>query len=295
MGRTRQKGRITHWNAERGFGFVTPVGGGERVFLHISAIADRRRPPAEGDMVTYDTAFDERKRPRAVGVKPSILVSQKAQTASRRASGSVPLMVASLFVLFLIVETLAGRLPLMIIVIYGTASAVTFLAYWIDKSAAQHGHWRTKESSLLLLGLVGGWPGAVVAQRSLRHKSRKESFQWTFWVTVVMNSAALVWFLTQGSDIIAITLERELPWPSSSSAICLMTSSASSSAAQQSTGAVLSRSIVRFFGPRSADLAAVHSPRFSQRFRMWVGTRTSSVFRTTHGADGVSSGHGCNQ
>jgi cold shock CspA family protein len=43
----RHKGKITNWNAERGFGFVTPAGGGERVFLHITAISDRRRPPAE--------------------------------------------------------------------------------------------------------------------------------------------------------------------------------------------------------------------------------------------------------
>lgn len=187
-------------NAERGFGFVTPVGDGERVFLHISAIADRRRQPAEGDMVTYEVALDERKRPRAVSVRPSILLSQKSQTASQRASGSTPLMVASLFLLFVIVETLAGRLPLTIISIYGSVSVVTFLVYWVDKSAAKHGHWRTKESSLLLLGLAGGWPGAVVAQRSLRHKSRKESFQGAFWVTVVMNSVALGWLLTESGS-----------------------------------------------------------------------------------------------
>jgi len=195
-----EKGRITHWNAERGFGFVTPVGGGDRVFLHISAIADRRRQPAEGDMVTYDIALDERRRPRAVGVRPSIPISQRSQTAGRRGSGSVPLMVASLFVLFVIVETLAGRLPPAIIAVYGSVSAVTFLFYWVDKSAAQHGHWRTQESSLLLLGLAGGWPGAVVAQRSLRHKSRKESFQAAFWVTVVMNSVALGWLITESGS-----------------------------------------------------------------------------------------------
>lgn len=200
MGTARQKGRITHWNAERGFGFVTPVGDGERVFLHISAIADRRRQPAEGDMVTYEVAFDERKRPRAVSVRASILLSQKSQTTSRRASGSAPLIVVSLFLMFVIVETLAGRLPLTIISIYGSVSVVTFLVYWVDKSAARLGHWRTKESSLLLLGLAGGWPGAVVAQRSLRHKSRKESFQRAFWVTVVMNSAALGWLLTESGS-----------------------------------------------------------------------------------------------
>src|SRR5262249_24845979 len=67
----RLKGNITTWNSERGFGFVTPAGGGERVFVHITAIADRTRPPAEGEMVTYDLTVDERKRPRAARVRRS--------------------------------------------------------------------------------------------------------------------------------------------------------------------------------------------------------------------------------
>jgi uncharacterized membrane protein YsdA (DUF1294 family) len=106
------------------------------------------------------------------------------------------LVVASLFVLFVIAGTLAGRLPLAVIATYGVVSILTFLIYWFDKSAARQGQWRTKESSLLLLGLAGGWPGAVVAQRVLRHKSRKQSFQMAFWGTVVMNSVALGWLFT---------------------------------------------------------------------------------------------------
>jgi uncharacterized membrane protein YsdA (DUF1294 family)/cold shock CspA family protein len=192
----RHKGKITNWNAERGFGFVTPAAGGERVFLHISAISDRRPPPAEGDMVSYDLRFDEKKRPRAANVRRSVTIRPRSQAANASTSSSVPLVVASLFVLFLIAATLAGRLPLAVIAAYGVVSVLTFLVYWFDKSAARHGQWRTKESSLLLLGLAGGWPGAVVAQRVLRHKSRKQSFQVPFWGTVVMNSVALGWLAT---------------------------------------------------------------------------------------------------
>ncbi|MGH8138206.1 MAG: DUF1294 domain-containing protein [Steroidobacteraceae bacterium] len=192
----RYKGKVTNWNADRAFGFITPAGGGERVFLHITAVSDRRRPPLDGDMVTYDLAYDERKRPRAVSVKMSTPIRPKSQGTSAPQLSSVPLVAASLFMLFIVAATAVGPLPLPVIAGYGVLSVVTFVAYWFDKSAARHGLWRTKESSLLLLGLAGGWPGAVLAQSVLRHKSRKDSFQVPFWGTVVMNCVALGWLLT---------------------------------------------------------------------------------------------------
>ena len=196
----RQKGKITNWNAERGFGFVTPVGGGERVFIHITAIADRRRPPAEGDMVTYNLAFDEKKRPRAVAVRSSLGIRPKGRLARGSAPSSFPLVITSIFALVVIAAALVGRLLWVVIAPYAFFSILTFLVYWFDKAAARRGLWRTKESSLLVLGLVGGWPGAVVAQRVLRHKNRKESFQLAFWATVVVNVFALGWLLTDAGS-----------------------------------------------------------------------------------------------
>ncbi|WJG09423.1 DUF1294 domain-containing protein [Aliiglaciecola sp. LCG003] len=73
-------------------------------------------------------------------------------------------------------------------------SLVTFLAYLIDKSAAQEGRWRTKESTLHLFALLGGWPGALVAQNWLRHKSKKTSFRLVFCCTVVLNCSGLGWY-----------------------------------------------------------------------------------------------------
>ena len=196
----RHKGKITSWNSDRGFGFVTPARGGESVFMHITAIADRSRPPTSGEMVTYDLAIDEKNRPRAVRVRRSIPVRPKSRAASASTSSSIPLIVASLFVLLVVAATLAGRLHQAVILTYGVVSILTFLVYWYDKSAARNGQWRTKESSLLFLGLAGGWPGAVIAQRLLRHKSGKRTFQVAFWGTVVMNSIALGWLLTDSGS-----------------------------------------------------------------------------------------------
>ena len=80
--------------------------------------------------------------------------------------------------------------------VYVAASVVAFIAYAFDKSAAEKEQWRTKESTLHLFGLIGGWPGALLAQKVFRHKSRKREFQTVFWATVVLNCVALALYST---------------------------------------------------------------------------------------------------
>lgn len=77
-------------------------------------------------------------------------------------------------------------------------SLVTYALYAMDKSAAQHNQWRIQESTLHLFALLGGWPGALIAQDRLRHKSVKAQFRFVFWITVVLNLVALAWLLQSG-------------------------------------------------------------------------------------------------
>ena len=72
-------------------------------------------------------------------------------------------------------------------VAYLLASLVAFVAYALDKSAAVQGHWRISESTLHIFSLACGWPGALMAQQLLRHKSSKPSFQSAYWGTVALN------------------------------------------------------------------------------------------------------------
>ena len=92
---------------------------------------------------------------------------------------------------------MSDRVLVAIIGAYAVLSLVTFIAYGLDKSAARRGAWRTPEAELHLLALLGGWPGALIAQRFFRHKTRKQPFRTIFWGTVVVNSVALVWLLTR--------------------------------------------------------------------------------------------------
>ena len=85
------------------------------------------------------------------------------------------------------VFTLAWWVP----ALYGAASLVAFAAYGIDKAAARRQATRISEQTLLILGLIGGWPGALVAQQVFRHKTRKRTFRRAFWGTVGVNILAL--------------------------------------------------------------------------------------------------------
>ncbi|HET7775170.1 MAG TPA: DUF1294 domain-containing protein, partial [Azospira sp.] len=76
---------------------------------------------------------------------------------------------------------------------YAALSLLTLAVYARDKAAARRQAWRTPESTLHGLALLGGWPGALLAQGWLRHKSRKASFRAVFWLTVALNCAALGW------------------------------------------------------------------------------------------------------
>ncbi len=80
---------------------------------------------------------------------------------------------------------LTTRTNWQIVTVYlGTVSVITVLLYWHDKRRARSNGWRTPESSLHTLELLGGWPAAFVAQRWLRHKTSKRSFQRTYWCIV---------------------------------------------------------------------------------------------------------------
>lgn len=78
---------------------------------------------------------------------------------------------------------------------YAALSLLTLLVYAWDKAAARRCAWRVRESTLHGLALLGGWPGAWLAQAWLRHKSRKQPFRTWFWLTVAANLAVLALLL----------------------------------------------------------------------------------------------------
>lgn len=82
-------------------------------------------------------------------------------------------------------------------------SVVTFFVYAWDKRQAKRSGWRVPESRLHLLSLLGGWPGAHLAQGWLHHKSSKGRFQRIYYWTIAGHFnidggiTFLVWYLSQ--------------------------------------------------------------------------------------------------
>ncbi len=70
---------------------------------------------------------------------------------------------------------------------YGGMSLLAYAAYAVDKAAARRRRRRVPERTLHLLSLLGGWPGALLAQRRLRHKTGKPRFQAMFRATVLVH------------------------------------------------------------------------------------------------------------
>ncbi|QBF26707.1 DUF1294 domain-containing protein [Pseudomonas tructae] len=81
---------------------------------------------------------------------------------------------------------------------YPLASLASFLLYWRDKQQARNQAWRTPEKVLHASELLGGWPGALLAQQRFRHKTRKLSFQASFWGIVAVHQVFWVDHLLLG-------------------------------------------------------------------------------------------------
>ncbi|OYT99953.1 MAG: DNA-binding protein [Burkholderiales bacterium PBB1] len=200
----RFTGTLKTWNDERGFGFIEPTQGGQELFVHIKAFPGGSGRPVQGQLLTFEVEVGPNGKKRAKSVRPPVSTRRAKQ---RRVESTAPwtlprkLALPFLVVVYAYVVLHWGfqpRVPL----VYGGASLLALFVYAFDKSAAVSGRWRTPESTLHLLAVAGGWPGALLAQQMLRHKTTKAKFVVVFWATVALNLAGLViWHATGAANM----------------------------------------------------------------------------------------------
>jgi uncharacterized membrane protein YsdA (DUF1294 family)/cold shock CspA family protein len=190
----RFEGTLKTWNDDRGFGFIEPAQGGQEIFVHIKAFGRRAGRPQVQQLLSFEIEPGPQGRKRAKNVE---LVRRVATRRKLRHESPAPWGIASLFALpgfavLFVGVAIVWKPPLVLAAAYMAASLLAFLAYALDKSAARRGAWRTSEGTLHMLAVVGGWPGALLAQQLLRHKSTKAEFRAVFWFTVVLNVTGFV-------------------------------------------------------------------------------------------------------
>jgi uncharacterized membrane protein YsdA (DUF1294 family)/cold shock CspA family protein len=211
---TPSRGTLVTWKHDKAFGFIRPDEGGKDVFVHTRDFGNIGRSPQVGDIVLYQPISDGKGRFRAADVQVEGSSRSPATATARRALATRPSRarydshrqeLRAPAWAWIVVATfscaLAGliaftQLPVVASVVYVIASLLAFLLYAFDKAAAMNKRWRTKESTLLLVGLLGGWPGALIAQGMFRHKSSKAAFLVPFWISVALNCAGLFYATT---------------------------------------------------------------------------------------------------
>jgi uncharacterized membrane protein YsdA (DUF1294 family)/cold shock CspA family protein len=192
-----EKGTISNWNEEKGFGFIVSKSAGKAIFTHINDYSKSHHQPFKGLEVQYIIANDVKGRMCAVKVVPLKGHKKKSSQLRQKYSSMILLLSFISVIIFLFVGNL---IPLSLVALYAAMSIISVVIYAKDKKAAQTDAWRTPESTLHTLSLLGGWPGATIAQSFLRHKTKKMSFKVTHWLTVVANCGALYWLvMPQGS------------------------------------------------------------------------------------------------
>ena len=140
-------------------------------------------------MVVYTLSQDQHQRTCAINVRFAAKDAVKKDAHLERLS---TVIVVSLFFWVLLLGTWIIPLTPWILVLYGISSSITYGLYALDKIRAQQGEWRISENTLHLLELAGGWPGALLAQEYVRHKTVKTSYQFTFWFMVGGNLVLLI-------------------------------------------------------------------------------------------------------
>ena len=206
------QGTLTNWNDDRGFGFIKPDGGGQDIFVNIKAFGRVSERPTNVAKLSFEVELGAEGKKRATRVeciRSAGAIGQRTQPAKRSrrpasaasTGASWPVLALVSFAIFAVLyawATFRWGVHYYVLLGYLALSGWTYVMYMHDKTAAELGEWRVSEGGLHLLGLLGGWPGANLAQHFLRHKSKKTSFRVKHWVMVCLNLGVFAFMASNG-------------------------------------------------------------------------------------------------
>ncbi len=169
------------WNDTKGFGFIRSSQA-EDYFVHISNFKQSlTRRPVVGDEIQFRAAEGPGKKRVLLALIPSLLEtgskpgSPFALNPRQRSWLTNVLIITPLVLSGYLLLLAKNPIPFFS---YWMLSLLTMFLYGTDKANAATRKWRVPESYFHLLELMGGWPGALIAQNDFRHKTRASAYLW---------------------------------------------------------------------------------------------------------------------
>lgn len=172
------RGKIVSWQDDRGFGFVEPDGGGQQVFLHISALPRGARRPLSGDRIAFTLGKGRDGKPavNTARLLNAPVNGSHSPTPSYFDSHAIRVWAAALLIALVFATISLAKAPIWLLALYAIMGLLAFGLYALDKAAAQTGNWRIAEARLHGIDAACGIIGGLLAQQVLRHKTAKPQF-----------------------------------------------------------------------------------------------------------------------
>ncbi len=83
-----------------------------------------------------------------------------------------------------------------VVLYYAVINLVLFIMMAVDKQKAKKGHWRISETTLLVMGLMGGAIGAILGMKAFHHKTQKVYFYMVYICAVIIHVFAIYFIST---------------------------------------------------------------------------------------------------
>lgn len=182
------QGKFVSWDQAKGFGFIRHQAYKKDIYINQRELNNPSKPPLIGSKIQFV----------CISKGQQIWAVDAAKYKQHHAYQRKLLLQIILALVWLIGLFTAGYwhyLSPNFALYYLACSGITFIAYGVDKNAAKKGRWRTKEKTLQLLALIGGWPGAIIGRHWFAHKRQKLSFRVIFWLAAIINIIAFVFIL----------------------------------------------------------------------------------------------------